>query len=53
MRGKAPVTIDLPFAWHNLPNMRFLSPKDFGEFCRKRGVQVDKGMPLIKTRRAR
>ena len=35
--GKAPVTKQLPFGWHNSPNIHFLSLKDFDEFCRKLG----------------
>jgi homoserine O-acetyltransferase len=32
--GKAPVTKQLPFEWHNSPNIHCLSLKDFEEFCR-------------------
>ena len=47
--GKAPVTTQLPFEWHNSPNIHFLSLKDFDRFCKKLGVKVEKKMPLIKT----
>ena len=47
--GKAPVTKQLPFGWHNSPNIHFLSLKDFDEFCRKLGVKVEKRIPLVKT----
>ncbi len=49
LKGKAPVTKQLPFEWHNSPNIHCLSLKDFDEFCRKLGVKVDKKIPLIKT----
>jgi len=49
-RGKAPVTKQLPFAWHNSPNIHFLSLKDFDRFCKELGVKVEKKIPLIKTR---
>lgn len=47
--GKAPVTSDLPFGWHNSPNIHFLSLKDFDKFCRKLGVTVEKKIPLTKN----
>ncbi|MHC4657775.1 MAG: homoserine O-acetyltransferase MetX [Planctomycetota bacterium] len=48
--GKAPVTKQLPFDWHNSPNIHFLSIKDFDRFCRKLNVRVKRKTPLIKTR---
>jgi len=50
LRGSAPVTKQLPFAWHNSPNIHCLSLKDFDRFCEKLGVKVEKRVPLIKTR---
>jgi methionine biosynthesis protein MetW len=46
--GKAPVTKQLPFEWHNSPNIHFLSLKDFDEFCKKLGVTVERKIPLGK-----
>jgi homoserine O-acetyltransferase len=48
-RGKAPVTRQLPFQWHDSPNIHFLSLKDFDEFCRKLGVKVEEKIPLVKS----
>lgn len=50
--GKAPVTTQLPFEWHDPPNIHFLSMKDFDRFCEKLGVRVEKRIPLGKTRRS-
>ena len=47
--GKAPVTKQLPFGWHNSPNIHCLSLKDFDEFCRKLGVKVERKIPISKT----
>jgi len=47
--GRAPVTRQLPFDWHNSPNIHFLSLKDFDRFCDELGVTVEKRIPLIKT----
>ena len=50
LRGKAPVTPQLPFEWHNSPNIHCLSLKDFDDFCEKLGVKVEKRIPLAKSR---
>jgi homoserine O-acetyltransferase len=47
--GKAPVTRQLPFEWHDSPNIHCLSLKDFEEFCSKLGVKIEKRIPLHKT----
>ncbi|MBN2270072.1 MAG: homoserine O-acetyltransferase [Sedimentisphaerales bacterium] len=49
-RGKAPVTNQLPFGWHDSPNIHFLSLRDFDEFCRELSVKVEKRIPLCKRR---
>jgi len=49
-RGQAPVTSQLPFEWHNSPNIHCLSLKDFERFCKRLAVKVEKKIPLIKTR---
>ncbi|MBN2455075.1 MAG: homoserine O-acetyltransferase [Sedimentisphaerales bacterium] len=48
--GKAPQTRQLPFGWHDSPNIHFLSLKDFDEFCRRLNVNIEKKMPLVKAR---
>jgi len=48
--GRAPVTRQLPFDWHDSPNIHFLSLKDFDRFCEKLGVKVERKIPLVKTR---
>ncbi len=49
LTGQAPVTPQLPFRWHNSPNIHCLSLKDFDEFCRKLGVTIEQRIPLVKT----
>ncbi len=46
--GKAPVSQQLPFAWHDSPNIHFLSLKDFEQFCRKLNIKIHKKLPLAK-----
>ena len=40
-RGKVPVTPELPYQWYNTPNLRFLSLKDFRNFCRLKDIIID------------
>ena len=49
LTGRAPVTRQLPFRWHNSPNIHSLSLKDFEEFCGKLGVTIERRIPLVKT----
>ncbi|MDT8284490.1 MAG: methionine biosynthesis protein MetW, partial [Thermovirgaceae bacterium] len=39
-RGKTPVTPSLPYSWAETPNVRFLSIRDFEDFCRGNGLRV-------------
>jgi len=49
-RGKAPVTRQLPFGWHDTPNIHCLSLKDFDEFCGHLDATIERRVPLVKTR---
>jgi len=50
--GRAPVTSQLPFEWHDSPNIHCLSLKDFDRFCRSLGLRIEKRIPLgIRRRR--
>lgn len=39
-RGRVPVTKELPYEWYDTPNLRFLSIKDFGDFCRDNKIRI-------------
>ncbi|HAJ57575.1 MAG TPA: methionine biosynthesis protein MetW [Candidatus Omnitrophica bacterium] len=39
-KGKAPVTVSLPYRWYNTPNLHFLSISDFKDFCREKGISI-------------
>ena len=45
-RGKTPVTRSLPHCWYETPNVRSLSIRDFGDFCRSKGLRVMKAVYL-------
>ena len=44
--GRAPITEALPHRWHDTPNVRFLSIRDYEEFCRSKGFRILKTLPL-------
>ncbi len=48
-KGRAPVTRQLPFQWHNSPNIHCLSLKDFDRFCEDLGIKIEKRIPLAKS----
>ncbi|MBN1816940.1 MAG: homoserine O-acetyltransferase [Sedimentisphaerales bacterium] len=50
LAGRAPVTRQLPFGWHNSPNIHFLSLRDFDDFCQELGYEIEKKIPLSKHR---
>ncbi len=45
-RGRTPVTRSLPYAWHDTPNLHFLSLEDFLEYCGELGIAVHDFIPL-------
>lgn len=38
--GKAPVSRELPYDWHDSPNIHVIPLKDFRRFCRELGVPI-------------
>lgn len=40
--GKTPVTPSLPYKWYDTPNLHFLSISDFVEYCREKGIRIEK-----------
>lgn len=40
LTGHAPVTKELPYSWHNTPNIRVLSLKDFKKFSDQVGFKI-------------
>ncbi len=45
-RGQVPVTNELPYQWYNTPNLRFLSLKDFKNFCRLKDITIDEAKAI-------
>jgi len=44
--GRVPVTKSLPYKWYNTPNLRFLSIKDFRDFCAERSIAIERECAL-------
>ncbi|MGA2400327.1 MAG: methionine biosynthesis protein MetW [Syntrophobacteraceae bacterium] len=42
LRGRAPVTPSLPYQWYATPNLHFLSISDFFDFCRDKGITIER-----------
>jgi methionine biosynthesis protein MetW len=45
-RGRTPVTPSLPHLWHETPNVRFLTIRDFEDFCKNKGLRVIRAVYL-------
>ena len=50
--GKAPRTKQLPFKWHETPNIHFLSLADFEALCDEIGAKIEAKIPLIGGRQS-
>jgi len=52
-KGKAPVTPNLPYSWHDSPNRHVLTIKDFRQFCDSLGIGIEQEIALNADGRAR
>ena len=46
-RGRTPVTSNLPYEWHDSPNLHFMSMYDFRDLMHKMGLKIVKESPII------
>ena len=46
LNGRVPITKELPYEWYDTPNLRFLSLKDFRNFCKTKSIGIEKEIPL-------
>jgi len=51
LNGHAPRTKQLPFRWHNSPNIHCLTLEDFDNFCSELGAKVEKKIAISKSRK--
>jgi homoserine O-acetyltransferase len=47
--GRMPVTSNLPYAWHNTPNIHLFTLLDFEDWCETNGVRLVKGFSLVEN----
>jgi methionine biosynthesis protein MetW len=52
-RGKTPITTSLPFAWHDTPNLHFLTISDFVFYCREKQIRIHQSSFLGRKRSVR
>ena len=45
-KGTMPVTKNLPYEWHNTPNLHMCTIQDFYNFCEKRNIKILKTISL-------
>ena len=43
LRGRMPVTDNLPYSWYDTPNIHFCTIRDFVELCREVGAAHGEG----------
>jgi methionine biosynthesis protein MetW len=46
-RGRTPVTSNLPYEWHDSPNLHFMSMYDFRDLMHSMGLTIVKESPII------
>jgi methionine biosynthesis protein MetW len=44
--GRAPVSPELPYQWHDTPNIRVISVNDFKRFCAQSGFHIQKEVDI-------
>jgi len=49
--GTSPITGALPYNWYETPNLRFLSVRDFLNYCHSHQVDVERQVYLTEKRR--
>ena len=47
-KGYSPKTKQLPYEWHDTPNIRVITIKDFRQLCKNLNVSIKKEIPLIR-----
>ncbi|MDD5060060.1 MAG: methionine biosynthesis protein MetW [Candidatus Omnitrophica bacterium] len=50
-KGRSPVTGALPYQWYETPNLHFLSISDFKNYCRIKGINIERSVCIGQSRR--
>lgn len=51
--GKTPINDALPYYWYETPNIRFLTIRDFVEYCAKKNIIIEQKYFLAKSKLVR
>ena len=46
--GHSPKTKQLPYEWHNTPNIRVITINDFRQLCSENNLVIQKEIPLVR-----
>jgi methionine biosynthesis protein MetW len=46
LKGRMPVTENMPYSWHDTPNIHFCTIRDFMDLCREVGARMDRAAAL-------
>jgi methionine biosynthesis protein MetW len=46
LKGRMPVTRNMPYSWYDTPNIHFCTIRDFVELCREVGARMEKAVAL-------
>ena len=50
INGTMPLTENLPYEWHNTPNLHMCTIKDFFIFCEKRNIKIFRSLALSQEK---
>ena len=50
INGTMPLTKNLPYEWHNTPNLHMCTIKDFFVFCEKRNIKIFRSLALSQDK---
>lgn len=51
--GRMPVTKEIPYQWHNTPNIHFCTRRDFKTLCRELDIEILRSVDMRHGRRVR
>mgnify|MGYP000458344692 CR=1 FL=1 len=46
LRGRMPVTAELPYQWYDTPNIHLCTRRDFVSYCRRCGIRIERIVDL-------
>ena len=49
LKGKMPVTNNLPYSWYDTPNIHFFTIKDFQQLCKELNIIIEKSIGLTSA----